>query len=248
MHHVMPADASASIADDPAPDRPGNCACRAGTAAPEATSWETRVLIEHAELAMRLGRLVVRQAEQADWLGANGDVMFVRISHAMQVSVALKAKLEAEAERRARRDAAEQARRAAEALQARERRKAMVRQVIETAIGTQADIDADPARAARLRLDLEVRLGELDIAGELEGRSFGAIVAGVRRELGITPDRPVAPVAAFEQAAECCAALHRTSLQEDARQGEAQWCNAQRHCILRAAHVAARAPPAHAGA
>ena len=182
----MPDDARASITNDPTPGRPAICACRAGVGTPDGVSWETRMLVEHAELAMRLSRQVVRQAEEANWLGPDGDLMFARISHAMQVSIALKAKLEAEAERRAKRDAAAEAGRAAEGRQARERQKAMVRQLVETAIETAAETGGNPAGAAPLRLDLEVRLGALDIARELEGRSFGEIVAGVCRELGIT--------------------------------------------------------------
>jgi hypothetical protein len=157
-------------------------------------SWESRMLMEHAELAMRNLRLVTKMAEDAQWVGTGGDKMFARFSHAMQVSIALKARLEREA-RQQRREAV-QARRSAEA-EARGQCKAAVEQVVEAAI----EKIADPAEAARLRLDLGVRLGQLDIEREIADKPIREVVAGVCRELGITPDMPEWPSRLFGQEA-----------------------------------------------
>ncbi len=160
--------------------------------AAEEPSWESRMLVEHAELAMRNLRLVTKMAEDAQWVGTGGDKMFARFSHAMQVSIALKAKLEREA--RAQRHEAAQARRLAEA-EARSKCKAAVEQVVEAAI----EKIGDPAEAARLRLDLGVRLGQLDIEREIADKPSREIVAGVCRELGITPEMPEWPSRLFGQ-------------------------------------------------
>ncbi len=161
-----------------------------GTA--DENSWESRMLMEHAELAMRNLRLVTKMAEDAQWVGTGGDKMFARFSHAMQVSIALKARLEREA--RQQRHEAAQARRTA-AAEARSKCKAAVEKVVEAAI----EKIADPAEAARLRLDLGVRLGQLDIEREIADKPIREIVAGVCRELGITPDMPEWPSRLFGQ-------------------------------------------------
>jgi len=175
----MPAGDGAPLPDDPATDRRQNGA-RPG--APEGASWETRLLVAHAEMAFGLCGRVAKQAEDANWVGMGGDTMFARFSHAMHVSIALKAKLEAAAERRARGGSVGLV---CDRLVDDEQDAARVRGEAGVQDRVEAAVEADPADAARLRLNLAVRLGHLDVTREIEGRSFGEVIAEVRRDLGL---------------------------------------------------------------
>jgi len=169
------------------------------------------MLREHAELAMKLCRRIVEQAEDANWLGVGGDQMFARISHAMQASLALKRKLEIDAaaeRRRAAREEAEAAKeRAAQAaMEAKERaaeadaREAAAKQandgrVWQVRTRVKEVIDTLPPAVTRtistLRLEqrLKLRLADLDVTREIAGRPVAEVVAQICREIGIpTPD------------------------------------------------------------
>src|SRR5271165_6104392 len=179
--------------------------------APEGESWESRMLREHAELAMKLCRRIVKQAEDANWLGVGGDQMFARISHAMQVSIALKRKLEIEAaqeRRRAEREEAEWAKERAvqAAMEAKERaaeaeqqalaaKKAddsriwQVRTQVKEVIDTLPPAITQTISTLRLEQRLKLRLADLDVTREIVGRPVAEVVAQICREIGIpTPD------------------------------------------------------------
>jgi len=87
------------------------------------------------------------------------------------------------------RSAAEQATRQADVQLTRIRKKAQVKRLVEKVI----DSEANPSDAERPLVDLHERLDDPAIEAELGGRSIGAIVAGICRDLGITPDTPQWP-------------------------------------------------------
>ena len=177
----------------------------AGEAFEEAAARTGRhlgMLAELAEIGMRLAREVERQAlageprrdalpdrAQVNNAGANNagtdwGLVFARIARAVRQTVALEARLAADAQAQTAAEvAAEASRSAAEQKRAR-RIKERVRVLAEEAIGA----EADGHEAENLRLDLAERLDDPDIEAELGRRPIGVIFAAICRDLGITPD------------------------------------------------------------
>ena len=154
------------------------------------------MLREHAELAMKLCKQIVKQAEDANWLGIAGDQAFARVSHAMHVSIALKQRIDAEAaqeHRRAAREAAEVAneRKAEAAQEAAERKNAALTRKFDVSGGVKAVINNLPpsvvgtVNTGQLTRKLELRMLDLDVTRELEGRTVAEVVAQICRELGV---------------------------------------------------------------
>jgi len=133
--------------------------------------------------------------------------MFARISHAMQVSIALKRKLEVEAaaeRRRAEREEAETAKqRAAQAaVEAKERaaeaaqqalaaKQTNDRHVFRVSMGVDDVINhlprsvTDAVSHRQLQHRLRLRLADLDVTREIAGRPVAEVVAQICREIGI---------------------------------------------------------------
>ena len=162
-----------------------------------------RVLEELTDIGMRLARDVERQAladkprrdalpdpallngagrARTDWA-----LVFARIARAVRQTVALEAKLAAEAEERGREVSADEARRAALQKARVRQQKVRVKRLVEDAIAAEADAD----EAEGLLLDLEERLGDPDIEAELGSRPIGVIFAAICADLGIEADLSV---------------------------------------------------------
>lgn len=161
----------------------------AGEAA-ERNGRHLRMLAELAEIGMELAREVRRQAlEEAGAEGvsrsteapADWGLVFARIARAVRQTVALEARLAAEAEKQG--AAAETGRRSARLAQDRQQ-KERVRRLVETAIASEANGEA----AENLRLDLDERLEDPDIEAEFGRRPIGVIVVGICADLGVTVD------------------------------------------------------------
>ena len=160
----------------------------------ERTGRHLGMLAELAEIGMRRAREVERRAlaeeprrdalpDRARLNSAEMDwgLVFARIARAVRQTVALEAKLAADAQEQATVARASQA--AAERKRTRQI-KQQVRLLAEEAIGA----EADGREAENLRLDLAERLDDPDIEAELGRRPIGVIFAGICRDLGITPD------------------------------------------------------------
>ena len=159
-----------------------------------------RVLEELAEIGMRLARDVERQAladeprlaalpdpallnsagrARTDWA-----LVFARIARAVRQTVALEAKLAAEAEERGRQVSAAEDRRAALQKTRVRQQKVRVKRLVEDAIAA----EADAGEAEGLLLDLDERLADPDIEDELGSRPIGVIFAAICADLGIEAD------------------------------------------------------------
>ena len=137
-----------------------------------------RALQELTEIGMELARDVQRQSrEQGGEGAADLGLMFSRIARAVRQTVALEAKFDQD--RQARRDKAE-AERAVEVRLRGIRRKTKVMEIVERVIETESD-------AEWLLDDLGERLEDADDR-DFADRPIGELVAGICRDLGVTPD------------------------------------------------------------
>src|SRR5258707_1394248 len=146
------------------------------------------------EIGMDLLRAVRQQAvaqaipEQVGALGRmSGDdlaLAYSRIARAVRQTLALKAKLDGDRLAFHRKDAAEQAQRAATIQRARkERQKNKAKRIIEGAI--EAEV-SDQSDYENLLADLDDALEDLD--AEFGERPFGENLLRICRDLGITPN------------------------------------------------------------
>ena len=166
------------------------------------TGRHLRMLEELAGIGMRLARDVERRAlaeeprrdalpdpalvhsATADGARADFGLMFARIARAVRQTVALEARLAADAEARATVGAAALANRAAAEQKRSRQLKDRVRRLAEAAISA----EAEGHEAENLRYDLEERLEDPSIEAELGWRPIGVIFAGICRDLGIAAD------------------------------------------------------------
>ena len=162
MNVCPPAAASAdTVPGDPAQDRAGGCACCAGDLGPDPAAQHMKLLASLSEVGVELAQMAGKQAREANWLGADGAVMYERIALAVRRTIALHTRLYAEARARQDRGAAEQARRAAMAREDARRRKEQVRHEVDAAIEAAGRRpDADPRETERLLRDLTERLDD----------------------------------------------------------------------------------------
>ena len=152
------------------------------------------MLAELAEIGMELTRKVGRQAleeagstSEADGgAGLRGDLglVFARIARAARQTVALEARLEADARALEQRGTEVQASREATQRARMKQQKVRMRRLVEATIS----VEVDPGDAENLRLDLDERLENPDVEAELGWRPIGVIYAGIRQELGIEAD------------------------------------------------------------
>jgi hypothetical protein len=155
-----------------------------------------KLLASLSEVGVELAQMAGKQAREANWLGADGAVMYERIALAVRRTIALHTRLYAEARARQDRGAAEQARRAAMAREDARRRKEQVRHEVDAAIEAAGRRpDADPRETERLLRDLTERLDDPETEADFGDRPIGEIVAGICQDLGITPDMPQWPAA-----------------------------------------------------
>ena len=152
------------------------------------------MLAELAEIGMELARKVGRQAleeagstSEADGgAGLRGDLglVFARIARAARQTVALEARLEADARALEQRGTEVQASREATQRARMKQQKVRMRRLVEATIS----VEVDPGDAENLRLDLDERLENPDVEAELGWRPIGVIYAGIRQDLGIEAD------------------------------------------------------------
>ncbi len=165
------------------------------------------MLAELAEIGMDLARDVRRRAlEAAETVSGDADtapqdgiavqgsavnpradwgLVFARIARAVRQTVALEARLAADAENtRAQRGAAAEGRLVAAERVRSKQQKDRVRRLVEGMIVS----EAEGHRAENLRLDLDERLEDPDIEAELGWRPIGVIVAAICEDLGIKAD------------------------------------------------------------
>jgi len=152
---------------------------------------------------MRLARRIEQQAEQSDWLGADGVSMFERLARAVRQTTALEIKIEADSQMSEQQRAAELARRtsAAAGRTCVDTQKDQVKRLGEAAIETDAEgpaegrdtegridrRDADPREAENLLRHLRERLEDPDVEAAFGQRSVGEIIFGICQDLGIAP-------------------------------------------------------------
>jgi hypothetical protein len=178
----------------------------AGGVAAERAERHLRMLAELAEIGMELARDLRRQVlgepgteavqpdpAQSDIaagrvggtdLRADLGLVFSRIARAVRQTVALEARLAAEAQAREQQDAAVQASRMAAQRARAKQQKERVKRLVEEAIAS----EADGRDAEGLLLDLDERLDDPDVEAELGWRPLGVIVAGICENLGIEID------------------------------------------------------------
>ncbi len=174
----------------------------------ERTERHLRMLAELAEIGMALARKVGRQAlDEAGaaaerdggsgpggtgpgGTGPGGDpgLVFARIARAVRQTVALEARLDAEAQALEQQRATARASREAAQRARIQQQKERVKRLVEDAISGASDREADLADAETLRLDLDERLEDPDVEAELGWRPIGAIFAGICQDLGIKAD------------------------------------------------------------
>ena len=170
--------------------------------AAERTGRHLGMLAELAEIGMELARDVRRQALAGDpprdalpdpalvnRAGADGaradfGLMFARVARAVRQTVALEARLAADAQAREREGAVAQASRAAAERKRLKQQKERVRRLVEDAISA----DADAGDGEGLRLDLDERLEDPDIEDELGRGPIGVVVLGICKDLGVEFD------------------------------------------------------------
>jgi hypothetical protein len=155
----------------------------------ERTERHLRMLAELAEIGMALARQVGRQALDAGGLDGDsldGDLglVFSRIARAVRQTVALEARLEADARAvEVERSAAMAGREAAQRVRVRQQ-KVRLKKLVEQTISSEAEM----RDAENLRLDLDERLDDPDVDAELGWRPIGVIYAAICQDLGIKAD------------------------------------------------------------
>jgi hypothetical protein len=154
-------------------------------AAARAARAERRLVFlgELAAIGMRLAREVERQALDGELAGDPG-LVFSRISRAVRQTLALEARLDAEAEAQARQVSSAQKSREAARLREARKQKDRVRRYVEEAIAA----NDDGRDAEGLELELDERLEDPDYEDELGERPIGVIVAGICGALGVKVD------------------------------------------------------------
>ncbi len=154
------------------------------------------MLAELGDIGMELARDLRPSAPDADRAGAgqNADpgveqrvdaaLAYTRVARAVRQTVALAARLTAEARERGRQDVLDEATRSAAERRRTKQKKERVRRLVEDAIS--ADTDAGDAEG--LRLDLDERLDDPEIEDELGRRPIGVVVLRICRDLGVDVD------------------------------------------------------------
>jgi hypothetical protein len=167
------------------PDRLDKDPSDLGADAARAARAERRLVLlgELAAIGMRLAREVERQVFDEGLAGDPG-LAFSRISRAVRQTLALEARLDADAEAQALQVSAAQKSREAARLREAKKQKDRVRRHVEGAIA--ANDDGRDAEA--LELELDERLEDPDYEDELGGRPIGVIVAGICGALGVKVD------------------------------------------------------------
>jgi hypothetical protein len=147
---------------------------------------DKRMLQEMAEIGMGLLRNLQQRAEDDSKIDA-GEVAlaYSRITRAVRLTIALKAKLADEGRVRKERDEAAEVKRLWECEEQRiDRRRDQVERLVEQAIET----EASEGERDRLMSGLRERLDEDDIDAKLTDRPIGEVLARICRDLGIEPD------------------------------------------------------------
>ncbi len=156
-----------------------------------------QMLQELAEIGMDLARAVHRQAlaeapaiEAGEGAVAHppagGDLglVFSRIARAVRQTLALEARLEQERSARDRAAGQGPGRQGVEAKWRARRRRQEVSSFVEQLIEAESDRDD----VEHLLADLAERLDDDEDAGALADRPIGELIAGICRDLGLTPD------------------------------------------------------------
>ena len=190
----VPASASHSAADTARGGSAEACACDAPEA--ELTARHLRMLAELGDIGMELARDLRPSAPDADRAGAgqNADpgveqrvdaaLAYTRVARAVRQTVALAARLTAEARERGRQDVLDEAVRSAAERRRTKQKTERIRKLVEDAIAS----EADTGDAEGLRLDLDERLDDPEIEDELGRRPIGVVVLRICRDLGVDVD------------------------------------------------------------
>jgi hypothetical protein len=191
--HPTPSPAN-SAPNDPSADRPAQCACCAEDAALAAR--QSRVLEELVEIGMRMARNTEKQAAVPLEPGVaprDFALMFSRIARAVRMTLAFEARLAADrralAEKGAAARAAERAAQEQRAAEARARRLARQKDKAKHLIyGMIKAKRTSVGKESEQIEEMHERLEDFDDYAELGTLSFGAVLARICRDLGLTPD------------------------------------------------------------
>jgi hypothetical protein len=170
---------------DPHGDRAKSCV-RCSDGAADMTEQDRRMLQEMAEIGMGLLRTLQQRAEDDSKIDA-GEVAlaYSRITRAVRLTIALKAKLADEGRVRKERDEAAEVKRLWECEEQRiDQRRDQVERLVEQAI----EAEASETERDGLMSGLRERLDEDDIDAKLADRPIGEVLARICRDLGIEPE------------------------------------------------------------
>jgi hypothetical protein len=157
---------------------------------------QVALLGEIAADGAALIRVIRKQAEQANWCGADGPEMYERLARAVRQTLALQTKIDADARLSCEQRAAAYSRREAAEIRA----LTQIADRAATSLGAQmreiaAEIDREGladrgARSDRENLlsGLNERLGDKSVDAELSGRTYGEILQTILDDTGINAD------------------------------------------------------------
>ena len=164
--------------------------------AAELAERQMALLGQIAEDGAALISVIRKQAEQANWCGAEGPAMFDRLARAVRQTLALQTKIDADARLTCEQRAAAHDRREAAEIRALTR----VADRSTTMLGAElrqvaAEIEREfgPERAPRsdrenLLSGLNERLGDPSVDSQLNGRTYGDILRTILDDLGLEAD------------------------------------------------------------
>jgi hypothetical protein len=164
--------------------------------AAEMAERQVALLGEIAADGAALIRVIRKQAEQANWCGADGPEMYERLARAVRQTLALQTKIDADARLSCEQRAAAYSRREAAEIRA----LTQIADRAATSLGAQmreiaAEIDREGladrgARSDRENLlsGLNERLGDKSVDAELSGRTYGEILQTILDDTGINAD------------------------------------------------------------
>jgi hypothetical protein len=170
--------------------------CDSDRRAAERAEWQLALLRGIAEDGAAMLHIIRKQAEQASWVGAGGDVMYERIARSVRQTVAFANKIEDEAKLTPEQRAAARARRVAAEERALLDKPDPALAPHRDAAGHGAEASdpiglADPApRTDReyLLSGLRERFGDPSVDDELNGRTYGEILRTILTDVGASTD------------------------------------------------------------
>ena len=167
--------------------------------AAELAERQMALLGQIAEDGAALIKVIRKQAEQANWCGAEGPAMFERLSRSVRQTLALQTKIDADARLTCEQRAAAHDRREAAEIRALTRVAdrsvhtlgAEMRQVaaeIEREFGPERGVRSDRENLLSGRNE---RLGDPSVDSQLNGRTYGEILRTIMDDTGLNADLSV---------------------------------------------------------